>query len=137
MYYYASIKKEDDTYIVIFPEFKNIITYGDTIKEAKKNAEKALNGCIESDFERGFTLPKEVEHTGKNYYKIFIYPHIKIAIRLRELRGEQSQMEIADKLNISYQAYQKLENPRKCNPTIKTLEKLSKTLGLNLKIVIN
>ena len=41
---------------------------------------------------------------------------------------------IAKKLGISYQAYQKLENPRKCNPTVKTLEKISEVLGKNLVI---
>lgn len=137
MFYYANIIKEDDVYIVTFPEFDNVITYGDTIEEAKQNAAEALNGCIESDFERGFSLPKEIKHQGKDYHKISIYPHIEIAIKLRKLRGEKSQIEIADKLDISYQAYQKLENPRKCNPTVKTLEKLSKALGLDLEIVIN
>ena len=31
----------------------------------------------------------------------------------------------------------KLENPRKCNPTIKTLEKISAVLGKKLKIAFN
>ncbi len=137
MYYYANIIKEEDVYLVTFPEFENIVTYGDTIEDAKNNAEEALNGCIESDFERGFSLPEEKKHQGKDYHKIYIYPHIEISIKLRKLRGEKSQIEIADKLDISYQAYQKLENPRKCNPTVKTLEKLSKALGLELEIVIN
>jgi antitoxin HicB len=35
---------------------------------------------------------------------------------------------------VSYQAYQKLENPRRCNPTVKTLERISEALGMDLKI---
>ena len=48
---------------------------------------------------------------------------------LRKMRVGKSQMQIAHSLGISYQAYQKLENPRKCNPTIKTLEKISSVFG--------
>ena len=47
---------------------------------------------------------------------------------------QRSQVEIARELGISYQAYQKLENPRKCNPTIKTLERISEVLGKHLEI---
>ncbi|WP_224984031.1 helix-turn-helix domain-containing protein [Geomonas agri] len=31
--------------------------------------------------------------------------------------------------HIAYQVYQRLENPRKANPTIKTLEKIAKVFG--------
>jgi antitoxin HicB len=41
---------------------------------------------------------------------------------------------LARELEISYQAYQKLENPRKCNPTVKKLEKISSVMGRKLEI---
>jgi DNA-binding XRE family transcriptional regulator len=46
---------------------------------------------------------------------------------LRKIRDEKklNQVEAARRLGISYQAYQRLENPAKCNPTIKTLEKVA------------
>jgi len=50
------------------------------------------------------------------------------------MRTGKSQVEIAHSLGISYQAYQKLENPRKCNPTIKTLEKIGTALGRKLEV---
>jgi len=37
-------------------------------------------------------------------------------------------------LGLSYQAYQRLENPRKANPTIKTLERIANVYGRDLKI---
>ena len=43
----------------------------------------------------------------------------------RELLGEQSQSDMARKLGLSYQAYQRLEKPRKSDPTVKTLEKIA------------
>lgn len=136
MVYYALIESDNDSYIVSFPQFPNINTYGKTLKEALKNAEEALNGCIESDFERGFEIPEPKSYGGKNYYEIPLRPHIEIAIMLRKLRKDMSQIELAKKLGISYQAYQRLENPRKCNPTIKTLEKISKVIDKKLEIVL-
>ena len=134
MYFYARIVKEDGFYLVSFPDFENINTYGETLEEAKNNASEALNACLESDFERGFSIPSPKEFRGKTYYPIKVYPHIEIAYLLRKLRHGKSQVDIARKLGISYQAYQKLENPRKCNPTIKTLEHISETLGKELEI---
>ena len=58
MVYYARIIKENDYYLVSFPQFENINTYGETKEEALRNAEEALNGSIESDFERGYEIPE-------------------------------------------------------------------------------
>jgi len=134
MHYYAKIVKEDDAYLVSFPELPNVNTYGESLEDALKNAEEALNGAFESDFERGYKLPESVEHHGKSYHLVKVLPHLEVAFRLRSLRKNESQIEIAKKLGISYQAYQKLENPRKCNPTIKTLEKLSSIFGKELQV---
>ena len=136
MYYYALIDKEGDDFVVSFPQFEHINTYGRTEEEAIKNAEEALNGSIESDFERGFEIEEPHEYEGKNFHKIFIYPHIEIALRLRKMRDQKSQIELAKELGISYQAYQRLENPRRCNPTVKTLEKIAKAFNKELEIVI-
>ena len=132
--YAARIVKEDGAYLVSFPEFPNVHTYGETPEDALNNASEALNGTIESDFERGFDLPQPKKHAGKAYHDIAVLPHIEIAWRLRTLREGRSQTEIARRLNVSYQTYQKLENPRKCNPTVKTLEKIGKAFGKKLRI---
>jgi len=134
MIYAAKIKKQEGAYLVSFPEFPNVNTYGDTLAEALGNAAEAINGAIESDFERGFDLPEPRKHSGRGYYDIAIQPHIEIACSLRKLRNGRPQVEIARQLNVSYQAYQKLENPRRCNPTIKTLEKIGAAFGKKLKI---
>ncbi len=97
------------------------------VKERRGSAQRVL----ESDFERGFSLPELKEYRGKNYYSIPVLPHLEIAYTLRKLLNGKSQLQIDRSLGISYQAYQKLENPRKCNPTIKTLEKISAVLGQN------
>lgn len=134
MEYYAKIKKTSGAYMVSFPEFPNVNTYGNCLESALNNASEALNGCLESDFERGYHLPDVKVYNGRNYHKVRVLPHIEIAYKLKKLRNGKSQIEIAKKLKISYQAYQKLENPRKCNPTIKTLEKISNALGKEVVI---
>jgi antitoxin HicB len=134
MHYFAKILKKEGAFIVSFPDLKNVNTYGETLNEAIKNAGEALNGSLESDFERGFSLPEPSEYNSKGFYKISVLPHLEIAYMLRKLRIGKTQGEIAHSLGISYQAYQKLENPRKCNPTIKTLEKIGNVLGRKLEV---
>jgi antitoxin HicB len=134
MNYYAKITKAGGAYLVSFPDLENINTYGDTLEEALKNAAEALNGSLEADFDRGYTLPEPKAMKGRNKYRIEVAPHIEIAYMLRRLRNELSQKEIAARLGITPQAYQKLENPRKCNPTIKTLEKIGIALNKRLQV---
>jgi antitoxin HicB len=134
MNYCAYIEKTDDAYEVSFPDFPNINTYGKTLDEALKYAEEALNGCLEADFSRGSSLPDEKIYTKKNFHAVKVRPHIAVAYLLRRLRDNSSQEFIAQKMGISAQAYQRLENPRRCNPTIKTLEKLSDVFGVKLDL---
>jgi len=132
--YAGRIKKERDGYLVAFPDFENVITYGQTVEEALANAEEALNGCLESDFERNFRIHEPSRVTGKNVYQVPVAPHIAVAIMLRTLRADRSQMDVARQLNIAYQVYQRLENPRKANPTIKTLEKIARVFGRRVEL---
>jgi antitoxin HicB len=125
----ARIEKCDESFLVSFPDLENIVTYGASIEEALVNAEEALNGCIEADFERNFTIPAPSSLSGDAVFQIPVAPHVAVAIMLRGLRAGRSQMEVARQLNISYQVYQRLENPRKANPTIKTLEKIARVFG--------
>jgi antitoxin HicB len=132
--YPAHIEKQDDGYLVSFPDLENVMTYGATIEEALHNAEEALNGCIESDFERNFVIPSPSAVSEKKEYYVPVAPHIAVAIMLRTLRADRPQTEVARQLNISYQVYQRLENPRKANPTVKTLEKIARVFGKRIEL---
>lgn len=120
MVYNCKIEKEGDMLIVQFPDMPNIQTFGYTQEEALAMAQEALDGCLEADISQGNAIPRPAYREG---YPITVASHIALSLQLRELRGEQSQTDIAQKLGLSYQAYQRLENPRKSNPTAKTLEK--------------
>lgn len=132
--YPAYILKDDDAYLVSFLDLENVSTYGATIEEALANAEEALNGCLESDFERNFAIPDPSASDSPEVHQIPVSSHIAVAIMLRKLRADRSQIEIARQLHISYQVYQRLENPRKSNPTLKTLEKVARVFGKRVEL---
>lgn len=136
MHYFAKIKPIEGVFMVSFLDFPQIKTYGQNLNEALKHAEEALNGCLEADFERGFELPTVTKHSNKSAYAIPVAPHIAVAIQLRNMRSNRSQIEIARELGVSYQAYQRLENPRRCNPTLKTLEKIGRALNKKVNVIL-
>jgi len=131
MVYHCTIKKEGNEYIAQFPDMTNVVTCGFTRDEALAMAKEALEGCLESDISHGKEIPPPTYTEG---YPVTVASHIALSLRLRELRGGQSQTNIAQKLGLSYQAYQRLENPRKANPTVKTLEKIAHVYGKELSI---
>lgn len=132
--YPARIDKEGNSFLVSFIDFENINTYGESMKDALKNAEDALNGCLESDFERNFDVPNPSNISNKNIHQIPVASNIAVAILLRKMRAKKSQIEIANMLGIKYQSYQKLENPHRCNPTVKTLDKIARTYGKHVNV---
>ncbi len=132
--YPAYIEKNEDVFLVTFPDLENVVTSGMTVEEAVQNAEDALNGCLASDFERNFDIPDPSSISGEHIHLIAVAPHVAVALMLRRLRADKSQVEIARKLNIAYQVYQRLENPRKANPTVKTLEKIARVFGKRVEL---
>jgi antitoxin HicB len=133
MVYNCTIEKDGDMFIAQFPDMPNVQTFGNTHEEALAMAQEALEGCLEADISRGLPIPPPAYKEG---YPVPVASHIILSLRLRELRGEQSQTDIARKLGLSYQSYQRLENPRKANPTIKTLEKIAHAFGRELTVSI-
>ena len=127
-------EKEDESFLVEFPDLKGCLTEGATLKEALKNAREALSGYLSSIFERGFTIPEPSKLKGKHIYFVEPEPEVATPIMLRKIREglQMNQIEAAKRLGISYQAYQRLENPNKCNPTIKTLERVARIFGKEL-----
>jgi antitoxin HicB len=134
--YPAKIKynKIDDVFEVSFPDVKGCYTYGKTLEEAQKFAKEALTGWLEVAFEENMKIPVTSKSAGKGIYYISPEPNVAFAILLRKEREEKhlSQKQIAEKLSVSYQAYQRLENPRRANPSLKTISKLEKILEKSL-----
>jgi antitoxin HicB len=133
MVYHCTIVKDGNMFIAQFPDMTNVVTDGFSHDEALAMAKEALDGCLESDVAHGRDIPKPSFKTG---HPVTVANHIAVALQLRELRGSMSQTDVAKKLGLSYQAYQRLENPRKSNPTVKTLERIAHVFGRELNVQI-
>lgn len=72
MEYLAKLTRSEGVYLVSFPDFPNINTFGETRDQALKNAEEALNSIIESDIKRGFDIPTPKVYNGKGFYPIAV-----------------------------------------------------------------
>ncbi len=134
MVYYCRLIEEEGIFLIEFPDVPNAITSGRSRDEALSNATEALNGVLESDIAHGFPLPEAQTGPRRGLHAVEVEPHILVAWELRKLRGDRPQSEIASRLGLSYQAYQRLENPAKANPSVKTLQRVAKAFGKRLKI---
>ena len=130
--------KSDKCWYVESPGFYDgYITYGNSLEEAKTMAAEAIHGLLESYLEHGdkITIPKLTSSRG--WYNIEIQPSLAFALWLRRTRLSHNMTlaEVAEKMGVKYQVYQKLENPHTANPTLKTLKKLETIFGQELVAV--
>lgn len=132
--YPASVNwiEEDDTFLVEFPGLPGCLTEGTTMEDALTRAQEALSGYLISVIDRGFEYTPQEAFPGA----ILIEPEAPVAFSLW-LRNQRKKAgltltEVADRLGVRYQVYQKLENPATTNPTLRTLKKIEKVFGESL-----
>jgi len=138
MIYFCKIFRDGDYYSVEFPDVAGVLTYGKTLEEAQAMSRDALNLMLASIVEDGQPLPKSKPRKGTGIYAIEVNPSIMAAAEIRQARKAAglTQKQMAARLNVAYQVYQKLEDPDRSNPTIKTLAQVARCLGHNLKVAI-
>ena len=128
--------KNENVYNVEFPDLPGCLTFGATLAEARSNAADALTGYLESIASRNLPIPKISETKKKKQNTYLIKPSKKVAfalsLRQKRIASGLTQKKIASILNISYQTYQRFENPSKSNPTLKTIEKIENVLEKEL-----
>ena len=126
IYYHLKVHKYGDTFWGEFPDLEGCFTDGASKEELAANAVEALTGWISSVIKRGFKIPKPT-FRAPGSIPIPLPLAMGVALQLRWIRQSKhlSQQEVARRLGISYQAYQRFENPVKANPNLKTLERLS------------
>jgi antitoxin HicB len=127
--------KADNCWYVESPGFYDgIMTYGETLDNAKAMAAEAVAGLLETHLEYGdaFTIPES--SAAPDCYDIEIPSGLAFAIWLRNARASRNMTlaDVADKMGVKYQVYQKLENPSTANPTLKTLKKLERIFDTEL-----
>ena len=127
MTYPANIirSEEDKVYEVDFPDLPGCLTYGETMEEAKTYAAEALTGYLESVISREVDF-KQPSRIRKGMYSIEQEKPVAFVLWLRTKRKESGMTlkDAAEKLGVKYQVYQKLEDPAKTNPTLKTIDRL-------------
>jgi predicted RNase H-like HicB family nuclease/DNA-binding XRE family transcriptional regulator len=133
--YQAKITKAEDGYSVEFPDLSGCFSSGETLEEALENSREALDLYLEEARDPKWKVPHAKERRGKNYY--WITPSLEIAIPLtiRELREKsgRTQPQAAKILNMTVQQYQKMEYPRKSNPTTKSLIIVAHSFGYEIE----
>ena len=138
-FFYAKItyNSDDQVYYVGFPGFPSgadpeMATFGETEAHAHQMAKECLEGLLQCYIEDGDPIPdqKAVDKTG--LVPIAIDECLAFALWLRWQRAQRglSQSEAARLLSISTKNYQRLENPKRCNPTLRTTIKIRDGFGL-------
>ena len=122
---------EDGIYTVEFPDLPGCLTEGSTKDEALFNAKEALTGYLAALMDREKRIPESSEKKGDNIHYIKPDYSVGFSLRLKLYRQTQNktQKEFADMLKVSQPMYSKLENPDKCNPTLKTIQELEEKTG--------
>ena len=125
------IKAAEGGYVVEFIDIPSCVTEGDTLEEAKIMAKEALSAMLFSLDSRSMNIPEPSTVKGKGIY--YIEPELKVAFAITLKRERErlglSQKDIAERLNVNWTYYQRIENPRKTNPTLRTIEKLQKVFN--------
>ena len=124
-------KEENNSYSVEFPDLPGCFTSGETLENAKAHAEEALTVYLESLDSRSISIPEPSMISGTDFYDVAPTLNVSFAITLKQEREKQglTQKEVAKKMGVAWSAYQRIENPRKTNPTLSTIDKLQKVFG--------
>jgi len=131
--------EEEGGFSVTFPDLDGCITEGDDLEDARRNAQEALTGYLESIFTRGIVIPEPSKVPGKNVHLVKPAVHVAIPLMVRKARlgAGLSQVQLAERIGVSYQAYQRVENPRSGNISLRTLEKVCQALDCELDISLS
>ena len=113
-------------FVAKFPDMTNVLTCGSSVEDALEMAKDALDGVLTVCVEHNYPIP-EPHFTGG--YSVDVSPKVAFAIELRKARANRSQKDIAHEAGMTYQQYQRLENPHKTNPTLETLWRLQKVFN--------
>jgi len=121
------------SYNVSFPDLEGCLTYGLNLDEAKKNAQEALSVYLESLDSRSKEIPEASKLKGENVVYVTPDIHIAFAIQIKQIRAKRglTQKDVANMLGIGWASYQRIENPRRTNPTLSTIHRLEQVLDVS------
>jgi len=121
--------EQDNCWYVEAPGFYDgVLTDGTSLEHAKEMAAEAICGLVETYLEHNVPFSIPPASSEPNFHPIHLDPVLSFVLWLRSQRKARNMTlaDVAERMGVKYQVYQKLENPRTSNPTLKTICKIEK-----------
>jgi DNA-binding XRE family transcriptional regulator/predicted RNase H-like HicB family nuclease len=139
MHYDAYIYREGKHVLAEFPDCPGCQTFVDNGDKVAAAAREALEGWLEAHLVDGQVPPRPVGRsgapTGRKLARIPVRAGLAAALEIRWARQDAglSQAELGKRAGVRQQQIAKIENPDE-NPTLQTIEKVAKALGLTVSL---
>jgi predicted RNase H-like HicB family nuclease/DNA-binding XRE family transcriptional regulator len=133
----ARLFQEDGWWLAEVPAFRGAVTQGRTLEEARKMALDLVVLHLEDCWESGHkvrpdrTLPKA---EGWEWVELPLRTLTAMQIRHERRLRKLTMHQVADLIGVAPATYQKWEDPRRCNATLETLEKIARAFGSVLEV---
>ncbi|ATG90529.1 type II toxin-antitoxin system HicB family antitoxin [Methylomonas koyamae] len=129
-YPYAVSLEEDGVYFVQFRDLEEAFTQGASLEEAAFNAAEVLTGILAYRLDHNQEIPApSAAQPGERLATPGV--EVQSALLLRQARAGRSLSDLANAMQTSWPAVQRLENPHHW-PTLKQLDKAARALGKRL-----
>jgi len=131
MEYHFKIHKEKAGFSAECLELRGCRTEGDTMEELVQNMEEALNLFLAEQDNSTLIFPSPKPITGKNIVPVSVDAGVAFAMNLRQarLKLNKTQNQMMELLGIkTLSNYQRLEDPKRANPELKTLAMILKAV---------
>ncbi len=130
--------QEDQVFYVGIPGFPagvspDCTTFGETEEHAREMAKECIELMLEGYLEDRVAIPTQQGIDTEGLVPIAIDDCLAFALWLRQQRLERglSQSQAAKTLGMSAKNYQRLENPKRCNPTLRITAKIREGFRLD------
>ena len=139
MRYPAYVTQEDGALVVVFPDCGGCQTQTEKQVKLLATAKEALAGWLEATLKAGDDVPMPRTRAraprGGKLVWVPVAAQLAVKLLLRWARREAglTQADLAKRAGVSQQQIAKMEDPDS-NPTIDTLEKIARALGLRLEV---
>lgn len=132
MKYHFKIHREKNGYWAECIELVGCCTQGDDRKDLLDNMKESLDSYLSEAESSSVIFPEPRKNLkSKNIVEMQVSPNVAFALQLRQIRlkrnlTQKAMMSLLGILHLSN--YQRLENPKKANPELKTLFELQNQL---------
>jgi antitoxin HicB len=129
-YPYLADLDDDGRYFVHFIDIEEAITQADSLEEAAFNAAEVLSGILACRLDDNDEIP-EPSVCPENGFMAYPETKIQATLLLRKARGNKSLTELANAMNTTWSAVEKLEDYHH-TPNLNQMDKAAKALGKRL-----